>query len=106
MDIWQDELFFSMYYLAQIMLVISAIILALKTWKVSVYHCAAGFSAFLYGNIVLIDVNKKIAEIEQTNGDITSIEDYHRLGRVLSPVGFLAAGTGLFIFPPGRSVSF
>lgn len=91
-----------MYYLAQIVLVISVIILALKTRKISPYLCAAGFAAFLSGDIVLMDVSKTIVEIEQTHGDLASIESYQMIGRVFSPVGFLVAGAGLFVFAISR----
>jgi len=91
-----------MYYLAQIVLVISAIILAIKTKEISAYLCAAGFAAFLSGNIMLMDVSKTIVEIEQTHGNLASLENDQMIGRVLSPVGFLAAGVGLFVFAVSR----
>jgi len=91
-----------MYYLAQIMLVISAIILVLKTRKISAYLCAAGFATFLSGNIMLIDVSRKIVEIEQTHGNLAPIESYQMIGHVLSSVGLLAASAGLFVFALSR----
>jgi len=58
--------------------------------------------AFLSGNIVLMDVSKRIVEIEQTHGNLASIESYQMTGRILSPFGILAAGAGLFVFALSR----
>jgi len=98
----QGWVFLSMYYLAQVLFLLASVILVRATKQISAYLCVIGFTAFLVGNVMMIEASKDLVEVEQTQGDKASVERYQSVGRMLSSVGFLAAGSGLFLFAVGR----
>lgn len=101
-DSWYKwELFFS-YYIAQVILILSSILMAIRTKEVSIYFCLLGFLSFLIGNLVMMNANTALVEIAQVHGDKGAIEIQYLVGRAMSSLGFLMAGISLLLFSARR----
>lgn len=95
--------FGSMYYLAQVLFILGAVILARSTKRGSAYLSAIGFAAFLGGNVMMIQASKDLVEAQQTQTPAASIERVESVGRALSSSGLIVAAAGFFVFAVGRS---
>lgn len=97
--------FVSMYYVAQVLFVLGAAILARSTKRGSAYLSALGFAAFLAGNVVMIQASKDLVEAQQTQTPVASIERVASVGRALSSSGLIVAAAGFFVFAVGSTRS-
>lgn len=97
-DAWQEWLIIATYDIAQLVFLVAAILLVLRTKRLPAYFVALGFALFLVGNRVLLDASRDMAEAEQRKGEVASIQLHELVGSVLSSVGFLGAGLSLVWF--------
>ncbi|MGD9170251.1 MAG: hypothetical protein PVI97_09340 [Candidatus Thiodiazotropha sp.] len=100
-DTWYSWLLFRSYYLAQVIFIVSFILLAIRTKKITAYICLFGFVLFLFGNVLMLNADSALAELEQTNGERGVAETEYLIGRLVSSLGFVSAGFGLLFFARG-----